>query len=66
MAHNAFAGMEADRVEALRWSLRDIQAKRLKLFPVSEEDLSELVDLGLIELRADSPVLTRTGMRLIG
>jgi hypothetical protein len=50
-----------DRAIALRWTLRDIKAKRLKMSPVSPADLSALIDLGLIEMRDDAPVLTNAG-----
>ncbi len=50
-----------ERAIALRWVLRDIKAKRLKLSPVSTIDLNILTELGLIEMRDDVPVLTNTG-----
>jgi hypothetical protein len=58
---NPFAGLDLERAIALRWMLRDIKAKRLKLSPVSDHDLSTLIDLGLIEMRDDVPVLTPAG-----
>jgi hypothetical protein len=56
-----FARYPLQRAIALRWMLRDIKAKRLKLSPVSEADLTILAELGLIEMRDDAPVLTRAG-----
>ena len=56
-----FAHLGLERAIALRWTLRDIKAKRLKLSPVSADDLSTLTELGLIEMRDDVPVLTNTG-----
>jgi hypothetical protein len=50
-----------ERAIALRWTLRDIKAKRTKLSPVSESDLRTLLELGLIEMRDDEPVLTNPG-----
>ena len=50
-----------ERAIALRWVLRDIEAKRLKLSPVSPIDLNILTELGLIEIRDDVPVLTNAG-----
>jgi hypothetical protein len=41
--------------------LRDIKARRLKLSPVGDADLSALMDLGLVEMRDDAPVLTNAG-----
>jgi len=56
-----FAHLGLDRAIELRWALRDIKAKRLKLSPVSPADLAALTDLGLIEMRDDGPVLTQAG-----
>jgi hypothetical protein len=58
---NPFAKFDLERAFALRWTLRDIKAKRLKLSPVSEGDLNTLTDLGLVELRGDVPILTEAG-----
>jgi len=41
--------------------MRDIKAKRTKLSPVSENDLSALMDLGLVEMREELPRLTDLG-----
>ncbi|UPT92334.1 hypothetical protein HAP41_0000048700 (plasmid) [Bradyrhizobium barranii subsp. apii] len=49
----------------LRWSLRDIKAKRTKLMPLSPNDLSTLTELGLVELQDDAPMLTDAGHRLL-
>ncbi len=54
-----------DRAIALRWALRDIKAKRLKLSPVSAGDLKILIELGLIEMRDDVPVLTTAGHAIL-
>jgi hypothetical protein len=56
-----FADFGLERAIALRWVLRDIKAKRLKLSPVSDLDRQTLTDLGLIEMRDDVPVLTQAG-----
>jgi hypothetical protein len=56
---NPFTDLE--RAIALRWALRDIKAKRLNLSPVREVDLRALLDLGLVEMRDDVPVLTNAG-----
>jgi hypothetical protein len=61
VADNPFAEFDLERAIALRWTLRDIQARRLKMSPVSSEDLRVLTDLGLIELRDEGPVLTQAG-----
>jgi len=55
------ADLGLERAIALRWVLRDIKAKRLKMSPVSTLDLNILTELGLIEMRDDVPVLTNAG-----
>jgi hypothetical protein len=40
-----FADFDLERAIALRWALRDIKGKRLKLSPVSENDLATLTHL---------------------
>jgi hypothetical protein len=60
-----FAQLSLERAIALRWTLRDIRAKRLKLSPISAADLSTLTELGLIEMRDDVPVLTQSGDRAL-
>jgi hypothetical protein len=65
MADNPFAEFSLERAIGLRWSLRDIQGRRLKMSPVSREDLSVLTDLGLIELRDEGLVLTQAGTAVL-
>jgi hypothetical protein len=61
-----FVHLSLERAIALRWTLRDIKAKRLKLSPVNEGDLATLTELGLIEMREDAPVLTQAGHDALG
>jgi hypothetical protein len=58
---------QADRGRAiiLRWVLRDIRGNRLKWSPVDQYDLQDLIDIGLVELRDDKPVLTNAGVDAI-
>jgi hypothetical protein len=56
-----FADFDLERAIALRWALRDIKGKRLKLSPVSENDLATLTHLALIEMQDDEPLLTPAG-----
>ena len=65
MADNPFAEFSLERAIGLRWTLRDIQAGRLKLSPPSDEDLHVLAALGLIELSDDEPVLTPAGAAVL-
>ncbi len=59
------APTDRDRAIVLRWVLRDIKANRLKLSPVDKRDLLDLIDLGLVEMRNDAPVLTNAGVAAI-
>jgi hypothetical protein len=58
---NHLAHLTLEQAIGLRWTLRDIKAKRTKLSPVSESDLKTLLELGLIEMRDEEPVLTNPG-----
>ena len=51
-------GLDLDTAIRLRWALRDIKAKRTKLTPVSPSDLKTLIEMGLVEMRDDAPMLT--------
>jgi hypothetical protein len=62
MANNPFAEFALERAIALRWTLRDIQAGRLKLSPVSDD---VLIELGLVELHDNEPVLTEAGAAVL-
>jgi hypothetical protein len=64
--NNPFADLDLQRALILRWVLRDIKANRLKLSPVSEDDLSTLTGLGLVELRDNVPFLTEAGYAVLG
>ena len=53
-----WVGLDLDTAIRLRWALRDIKAKRTKLMPVNPSDLETLIEMGLVEMRDDSPLLT--------
>jgi hypothetical protein len=55
------AGLDLDTAIHLRWVLRDIKAKRTKLTPLNSEDVQILIEVGLVEMRDDVPVLTNQG-----
>ena len=61
-----FAGLSMERTIQLRWALRDVKAKRTKFMPVKPDDLRILIELALIEIRGEVPVLTNEGERAIG
>ena len=50
--------LDLDTAIRLRWALRDIKAKRTNLTPVSPSDLKTLIEMGLVEMRDDAPMLT--------
>jgi hypothetical protein len=58
-------GLNLDTAIRLRWALRDIKAKRTKLTPISRNDLMALIELGLIEMRDEEPMLTDEGHRAL-
>ena len=62
---NPFADLGLERAIHLRWTLRDINAKRLVLSPVSDDDLSVLTERGLVELNEGVPRLTKAGLEVI-
>jgi hypothetical protein len=45
----------------LRWTLKDIIAKRSLLSPPNPEHLRKLIDLGLVEMRDDRAFATPAG-----
>jgi hypothetical protein len=59
------AGLSPDRAIHLRWVLRDIKAKRTKLSPFSPDDLQTLIEMGLVEMRDEVPLLTNEGERAL-
>ncbi len=61
-ARSLLAGLDLDTAIRLRWVMRDIRGKRTKMAPVSENDLAELIDLGLVEMREGIPKLTGLGV----
>jgi hypothetical protein len=65
MAERPFAKFDLEKAIALRWALRDIVAKRLKLTPVSEDELRTLTELGYVEMRDGTPVVTQAGLEAL-
>ena len=54
-----WTGLDLDTAIRLRWALRDIKAKRTKLAPISPSDLKTLMEMGLVEMRDDAPMLNK-------
>ena len=47
----------------LRWTLKDIDSKRSLL--INKDHLPKLIELGLVEMRDDTPVLTAAGQAAV-
>ena len=62
MNDRPLANFDLEKAIALRWALRDIVAKRLKLTPLKQEDLQTLIELGFVEMRNGAPVVTSSGL----
>ena len=56
--NSPWAGLGLDTAIRLLWALRDIKARRTRLTPVSPGDLETLIEMGLVEMRDDAPLLT--------
>ena len=63
--NSPLAGLSLDTAIHLRWVLRDIKGKRTKFMPVSADDLRTLIEMGLIEMRYEVPVLSNEGERAL-
>ena len=55
------ASLELKDAVRLRWTLHDISSRRTELVPVSAEDLKILIDMGLVEMWDDVPLVTSAG-----
>ena len=64
-AETPFSDLDLQRAIDLRWTLRDIKAKRCKLTPIVPSDLEQLIAMGLVEMQNDDPVLTNPGLDAI-
>lgn len=51
---------------ALRWTLRDIEAKRWMITPINPIHLEKLMARNLVEIRNNEPVLTKAGLDALG
>jgi hypothetical protein len=55
------ASLELKDAVRLSWTLHDIKSQRTELVPVSPEDLRIPIDMGLVEMWNDVPVVTPAG-----
>ena len=60
------ANLELEKAISIRWTLRDILGNRLKLSPLQDDELRTLLELGLVEIRDDTPVVTEAGLAALG
>jgi serine/threonine protein phosphatase 1 len=60
--HDPFRDLGLVTKIALRWTLRDIEAKRWMITPINPVHLEQLMALNLVEIRNDDPVLTKAGL----
>jgi hypothetical protein len=60
--HDPLHDLDVQEAIDLRWTLRDIRAKRWKLSPINPAHLEKLKSMGLVEMRNDDPVLTNAGI----
>ena len=61
-AKSLLAELDLNTAIHLRWVMRDIRSKRTKFSPVSANDLTMLMELGLVEMREEMPRLTGLGV----
>jgi len=62
---NAFSDLDLQQSIDLRWTLRDIKAKRWVLSPINPSHLEKLIAMGLVEIRNDNPELTNSRLDVI-
>jgi hypothetical protein len=62
---NPFADLGLQQAIDLRWTLRDIKAKRWVISPINPSHLQKLMTMGLVEMRDGDPVLTNSGLDAI-
>ena len=60
MADDPLARFGLEAID-LRWTLKDIIAKRWMVTPVNPVHLARLIELGLVEMRDDKPFVTIKG-----
>lgn len=63
--NDPFAGFDLKQAIDLRWTLRDIRGKRWILTPIDPGHLKTLMDMGLVEMRDEHPVLTNSGLDVV-
>jgi hypothetical protein len=57
-----FNGLDLQEAIDLRWTLRDIRARRWKLSPLNPAHVEKLKSMNLIEMQDEEPALTKAGL----
>jgi hypothetical protein len=60
-----FNGLDLQEAIDLRWTLRDIRARRWKLSPLNPAHVEKLKSMNLIEMQDEEPALTKAGLDAI-
>lgn len=60
-----FLGLDLAEAIDLRWSLRDIRARRWTLTPIKAAHMEKILAMELIEMRDGFPVLTDAGLSAV-
>jgi hypothetical protein len=64
-SHDPLRDLDLQEAIDLRWTLRDVRAKRWKLSPLKHGHVEKLLDRGLVEMKGEDPVLTEAGRNAI-
>jgi hypothetical protein len=63
---NPFSDLDLEQAIGLRWTLRDIAAKRWIISPINPAHLETLIAMDLVEMRDGVPVLMQAGRDALG
>jgi hypothetical protein len=60
--NDPFNGLDLRQTIDLRWTLRDVRARRWKVSPINPSHLEKLKSMNLIEMHDEEPALTKAGI----
>jgi hypothetical protein len=63
---NPFSDLDLEQAIGLRWTLRDIAARRWILCPINPTHIETLIAMDLVEMRDGVPVLKQAGRDVLG
>jgi hypothetical protein len=64
--NNPFSDLDLEQAIGLRWTLRDIAARRWVISPIDPTHLETLIAMDLVEMRDNVPVLKQAGRDALG